>query len=43
MAPFLRPEVGSELERLAARYVWWNSPAIAVRRPERVVAQVMGK
>jgi hypothetical protein len=26
---------------LAARYIWWNSPAEAVAQPERVIAQVM--
>jgi hypothetical protein len=32
---------GDLLKRWAARYVWWKSPEDAVRRPERVIAQVM--
>jgi len=26
---------------LAAKYIWWQTPEEALRRPERVVAQVM--
>ena len=29
------------LRRLAAKYIWWKSPAEAVEMPQRVVAQVM--
>jgi hypothetical protein len=29
------------LGRQAARYVWWKTPEEALRRPERVIAQVM--
>ena len=29
------------LERLAAKYVWWKTPAEAIARPERIAAQVM--
>lgn len=38
-------EIDSEnrdfLERLAAKYVWWKSPKEAMKRPDRVMAQVM--
>lgn len=27
--------------RLARKYVWWKSPAQALRRPERIAAQVI--
>lgn len=27
--------------RLAGKYIWWKSPAQALRRPERIAAQVM--
>lgn len=30
-----------ELLRVAARYLWWETPTEAVRQPIRVVAQVM--
>ena len=36
-----RPEVDLELMRLAPKYVWWESPEVAIRRPERIIAQVM--
>jgi hypothetical protein len=29
------------LEKLARKYIWWKTPAEAVERPERIVAQVM--
>lgn len=29
------------LASLAARYIWWQSPPAALRRPERIIAQVM--
>jgi hypothetical protein len=29
------------LKGLAARYIWWKTPAEAMERPERVIAQVM--
>lgn len=29
------------LEKLAQKYIWWKTPAEAIVRPERVVAQVM--
>lgn len=31
----------SDLEALAAKYVWWKTPSEAVEMPERVIAQVM--
>jgi hypothetical protein len=33
--------VRAELLRNAARYIWWEEPGKAIRRPLRVVAQVM--
>lgn len=30
-----------ELREAAARYIWWDTPDVALRRPLRVVAQVM--
>jgi hypothetical protein len=30
-----------ELKRYAKRYIWWQSPDVAVRFPQRVVARVM--
>jgi hypothetical protein len=29
------------LTRLARKYIWWKAPDEAMRRPQRVVAQVM--
>jgi hypothetical protein len=29
------------LEALARKYVWWKTPAEALARPERIIAQVM--
>jgi hypothetical protein len=29
------------LLRWAAKYIWWKTPEEAVRRPERIVAQIM--
>ncbi len=29
------------IERLASKYVWWQAPEEAAKRPERVIAQVM--
>jgi hypothetical protein len=29
------------LERLARRYVWWQTPTMALRNQHRVIAQVM--
>ncbi len=29
------------LRRLAAKYIWWNTPEVAIETPERVVAQTM--
>lgn len=34
----LEPEA---LEPWARKYVWWETPEVAIRRPLRVVAQVM--
>ena len=31
----------AELLRGATRYIWWEQPEAAVRRPDRVIAQVM--
>lgn len=31
----------AEIERLARRLIWWKSPEESLRRPERVIAQVM--
>jgi hypothetical protein len=31
------------LKELAARYIWWQSPDMAVKFPVRVVAQVMNR
>ncbi len=36
-----RTQIDLELRRLAQKYVWWQSPDIAVGKPERVIAQVM--
>ena len=33
--------VREELRRCAARYIWWERPDEALRRPNRVIAQVM--
>lgn len=30
-----------DLESLARRYIWWESPAQAMAFPERIIAQVM--
>jgi hypothetical protein len=40
----LSDELGEHIQlllELAARYNWWQSPEIAVKFPERIVAQVM--
>lgn len=29
------------LRQLAAKYIWWKTPEIAIAQPERVLAQVM--
>lgn len=29
------------LKQLAAKYIWWQNPEEAVRRPQRIAAQVM--
>jgi len=29
------------LEQFASRYIWWKTPAEALERPERIMAQVM--
>ncbi len=31
----------SSLRHFAEKYIWWQTPEQAVRRPERVIAQVM--
>lgn len=31
----------SLLERLAARYIWWQVPCVAVQQPRRIIARVM--
>ena len=31
----------AELEQLARRLIWWKPPEESLRRPERVIAQVM--
>jgi hypothetical protein len=33
--------IRSQLESLASKYVWWEIPAEAADRPQRVMAQVM--
>ena len=33
----------AQLRDVAARYIWWESPEEALRRPVRVLAQVMDK
>jgi hypothetical protein len=42
-SPFfaLTPPECEALEALAARYVWWKTPAEAIRYPQHVAAQVM--
>jgi hypothetical protein len=35
------PTSSSDLLSFAARYIWWKSPADAVRYPAQVIAQVM--
>jgi hypothetical protein len=38
----LQPEAEREtLLNLAGRYLWWEAPEAALRRPRRVIAQVM--
>jgi len=37
----LTPEALACLQTLAARYVWWKTPAEAMLFPDRVAAQVM--
>ncbi|HEU4785070.1 MAG TPA: hypothetical protein VFS83_17165 [Ktedonobacterales bacterium] len=37
----LNPEQQHLLSSWAARYVWWKTPAEALRYPERIIAQVM--
>lgn len=32
-----------QLREVAGRYIWWESPEEALRRPVRVLAQVMDK
>lgn len=32
---------GADLEPLAAKYIWWQTPDEALARPDRVIAQVM--
>jgi len=29
------------MSRLAAKYIWWKAPELALEQPERVAAQVM--
>jgi hypothetical protein len=29
------------LHKMAAKYIWWETPDIAVQRPQRILAQVM--
>jgi len=33
--------VSPELRALAERYVWWESPEVALARPDRLLCQVM--
>jgi hypothetical protein len=40
-SPGVDTEPNALLQRLAARYVWWKTPAEALRYPERIIAQVM--
>lgn len=35
------PEARSFLERIAPGYIWWKTPAEALRYPDRLIAQVM--
>jgi hypothetical protein len=37
----MTPDLDGELLRAAARYIWWEPPGEAIRRPARVIAQVM--
>lgn len=37
----MNPDNLAVLHRLAAKYVWWKTPAQAMRKPGRVAAQVM--
>jgi hypothetical protein len=37
----MTPETLDALKRLAAKYIWWKTPAVAVATPDRVIAQVM--
>jgi hypothetical protein len=39
--PPLRRRYSQRMQALAARYIWWEPPARALRRPLRVVAQVL--
>ncbi|HET7266493.1 MAG TPA: hypothetical protein VFJ15_00125 [Oleiagrimonas sp.] len=42
MAPGYTPPIDSTtLKPLARKYIWWQTPELAVRQPERVIAQVM--
>lgn len=43
MADFLNldPRERDVVRRLAARYIWWKSPDVAIQDPRRVAAQVM--
>ncbi len=37
----MNPSAREELRRDAARYIWWERPDEALRRPNRIIAQVM--
>lgn len=37
----MTPEQQRLLTRWATRYVWWKTPAEALKHPERIIAQVM--
>jgi hypothetical protein len=39
----MNPQEAAHLRGIAARYIWWESPEEALRRPVRVLAQVMDK
>ena len=37
----MTPEQQRLLTRWASRYIWWKTPAQALKHPERIIAQVM--
>jgi hypothetical protein len=38
--PIVRIE-GSEAERLARRYVWWQPPAATLKNPQKLLCQIL--